>query len=56
MLKKEFKFLKEVYWGTVCIWSDGYFVSTVGASEKAIKNYIEHHGKEDSAQAELELG
>jgi putative transposase len=55
-LKREFKFLKEVYWGTDGIWSAGYFVSTVGASEKVIKNYIEHQGKEDSAQAELDLG
>lgn len=55
-LKKEFKFLKEVYWGKEGIWSDGYFVSTVGANEKVIKKYIEHQGKEDSAQAELDLG
>ena len=28
-LKKKFLFLKDVYWGTDEIWSDGYFVSTV---------------------------
>ena len=55
-LKKKFSFLKEVYWGTDGIWSDGYFVSTVGVDEKIIKNYIEQQGKEDSGQAQLELG
>ena len=29
-LKEKFPFLKDVYWGTDGIWSDGYFVSTVG--------------------------
>jgi putative transposase len=54
-LKQKFKFLKEVYWGTDGIWSDGYFVSTVGVNEKIIKAYIEHQRKEDSAQGKLEL-
>ena len=55
-MKKKFPFLKEVYWGTDGIWSDGYFVSTVGVNEKIIKNYIEQQGKEDSGQAQLVLG
>ena len=29
-LKEKFPFLRKVYWGTAGIWSDGYFVSTVG--------------------------
>ena len=29
-LKKRFPFLKDVYWGTDGVWSDGYFVSTFG--------------------------
>jgi len=54
-MKKRFAFLKEVYWGTESIWSGGYFVSTVGASEEAIRRYIEMQGKEDSGQAKLVL-
>ena len=54
-LKKKFPFLKDVYWGTDGIWSDGYFVSTVGINEHVIKNYIENQGKEDSGQAKLVL-
>ncbi len=52
-LKKKFKFLKDVYWGTDGIWSDGYFVSTVGGNEAIIKRYIENQGNEDSGQAQL---
>jgi len=54
-LKKKFAFLKKVYWGTDGIWSDGYFVSTVGINEEIIKNYIDQQGKEDSGQAKLVL-
>ena len=54
-LKQKFPFLKEVYWGTDGVWSDGYFVSTVGINEKIIRKYIEQQGEEDSGQAELEL-
>ena len=50
-LKKKFGFLKDVYWGTDGIWSDGYFVSTVGINEQMIKQYIENQGKEDTGQA-----
>jgi putative transposase len=55
-LKKKFEFLKDVYWGTDGIWSDGYFVSTVGVNEHVIRRYIENQGKEDSGQAQLVLG
>ncbi len=54
-LKQKFGFLKEVYWGTDGIWSDGYFVSTVGVNEGTIKRYIENQGKEDTGQAMLEI-
>ena len=53
MLNKKFEFLKSVYWGSNAIWSEGYFVSTVGINETQIKNYIENQGKEDSGQAPL---
>ena len=55
-IKKKFPFLKKVYWGTDGIWSDGYFVSTIGISEEIVRRYIEHQGQEDSGQAQLELG
>ncbi|GAC1503106.1 MAG: hypothetical protein NVS1B10_08130 [Candidatus Saccharimonadales bacterium] len=55
-LKSKFDFLKKVYWGTDSIWSDGYFVSTVGINEEIIRRYIEQQGQEDSGQALLELG
>ena len=54
-LKKKFPFLKEVYWGTDGIWSDGYFVSTVGVNADIIRKYIELQGKDDSGQAQLVL-
>jgi putative transposase len=55
-LKQKFPFLKEAYWGTDGIWSDGYFVSTVGINEATIRRYIEMQGQEDAGQAKLELG
>ena len=54
-LKEKFPFLKKVYWGTDGIWSDGYFVSTVGINERVIKRYIESQSEEDSGQVKLEL-
>ena len=49
-LKQKFPFLKQVYWGTDAIWSEGYFVSTVGINEDMIQKYIEEQGKKDSGQ------
>lgn len=54
-MKEKFSFLKELYWGTDGIWSDGYFVSTVGVNEDVIRRYIENQGKEDTGQATLEF-
>ncbi len=28
--RKKFQFLEKVYWGNPGIWSNGYFVSTIG--------------------------
>ena len=55
-LKRKFSFLKDVYWGTDGIWSDGYFVSTVGVNEEVIKKYIEQQGKEYRATGERRFG
>lgn len=49
-IKTKFTFLKNLYHGTDGIWSDGYFVSTVGIDEQTIKRYIEKQGKEDVGQ------
>ena len=49
-LKQKFTFIKQVYWGTESVWSEGYFVSTVGINEKIIQKYIENQGKKDSGQ------
>jgi putative transposase len=54
-MKQKFEFLSKVYWGTDGIWSDGYFVSTVGIDDSVLRRYIEYQGKEDSGQAQLEL-
>ena len=54
-MKKKFPFLKDVYWGTDGIWSDGYFVSTVCITQSALRKYIQHQGEEDTGQAKLEL-
>ena len=46
-LKRRFSFLKRCYYGSDGIWSDGYFVSTVGINEEQIRKYIDMQGKED---------
>jgi len=48
--------MRELYWGTDGIWSDGYFATTVGINEQMIKQYIEQQGQEDTGQAKLALG
>lgn len=55
-LKKKFPYLKDVYWGTDGVWSDGYFVSTSGIDKKTIQEYIKRQGKQDAGQAKLVLG
>ena len=54
-LKQKFTFLKRVYWGTEAVWSEGYFVSTVGINEHIVKKYIEDQGKKDSGQTVFEI-
>ena len=55
LLKKQFAYMRKAYWGIDGIWSDGYFVSTVGVNEHMIKRYIELQGQEDRGQAQLVL-
>lgn len=54
-LRDRFPFLNKVYWGVDGIWSDGYFVSTVGIDEETVQRYIERQGREDRGQAKLAL-
>ncbi len=54
-LRAQFPWLKKVYWKENIVWSPGYFVSSVGADEQMIRNYVEHQGQQDSGQLELEL-
>jgi putative transposase len=54
-LKQKFPFLKEIYWGTDSIWSEGYFVSTVGINDTVIRKYIENQGKKDAGQTLFEV-
>ena len=49
-IKEQFPFLKEVYWGTDGIWSDGYFASTAGVTPEIVARYIENQGREDAGQ------
>jgi len=55
-LKQKFPFLKRAYWGTDAVWSEGYFVTTVGVDETAIRKYIEEQGKKDAGQTKFEIG
>ena len=55
-LKKEFPFISRMYLGGN-VWSVGYYSSTNGLNEEAIRRYIERQGRRDySADAQKELG
>ncbi len=55
-LKQRFPhFLQKVYWDGGGIWSQGFFVSTVGINEAVIQRYIREQGKQDSGQVQLEF-
>ncbi len=46
--------LKRTYWGAV-LWSPGFFSSTVGLNEAVIRRYMEHQGRMDKGQIQLEF-
>jgi putative transposase len=54
-LKQKFPFIKQAFWPGVAVWSEGYFVSTVGINQSIIQKYIENQGKQDSGQTKFEL-
>jgi putative transposase len=49
-LKKQFPILNKYFWGTDGIWSEGYFVSTLGVGQEIIKRYIANQGELDTGQ------
>ena len=55
-LRKKFPFITQMYeHSRLGMWSDGYFVSTVGINEATIQLYIQRQGTEDKGEAQLEL-
>ncbi len=55
-LNKKFPHLRKTYYGTRSVWSAGYFVSTVGINEQAVRRYIQNQGQEDAGQSSIEFG
>ena len=49
-IKRKFPVLRQYYWGTDSLWSEGYFVSTVGINAEIIKRYIAKQGESDTGQ------
>jgi putative transposase len=54
-MKRKFRFLEKVYWGTESVWSTGYFVTTVGIEASVIQKYVAMQGREDAGQAQLDF-
>jgi putative transposase len=54
-MRKTFNWLSKVYWKENVVWSPGYFVSSVGLDEHAIRRYVEYQGRKDSDQLRMEL-
>ena len=46
-IRKQFKFIREMYLEKDGIWSVGYFVSSIGLNETQIKRYIEWQDKKE---------
>jgi len=50
IIRKKFKFIREIYLEKDGIWSVGYFVSSVGLNEDHVKKYIEWQNKKEKPQ------
>ena len=50
LIKKKFKFIREMYLEKNGIWGVGYFVSSVGLNEATVKKYIEWQNKKEKPQ------
>ena len=55
MMRERYNWLSKVYFKENVVWSTGYFVSSVGANEEVIKNYVKYQGQRDLGQLRLEL-
>ena len=49
-LRKAFKFIREIYLEKDGVWSVGYFVSSIGLNEEAIKKYSEWQSRRERPQ------
>ncbi len=54
-LRKKFAYLTQVSRRNAALWSEGYFVSTVGLNEAQVLEYVKFQQRQDSGQAKLEL-
>ena len=54
-IRAKFTWLSKVYFKENVFWSRGYFVSSVGANEEVIKNYVKYQGQRNLGQLRLEL-
>ena len=50
VIRKKFKFIRELYLEKDGIWSVGYFVSSIGLNEGQVKKYIEWQHKKERPQ------
>jgi putative transposase len=50
IIRKKFKFIREMYLEKDGIWGVGYFVSSIGLNEQQVKKYIEWQGKKEKPQ------
>ena len=53
-IQEEFPSLRKTYWGRH-FWARGYWVSTIGKNEAAVRQYIQNQEKEDKRLEQLEL-
>ena len=54
-MRKNFTWLKKVYWKESVVWSPGFFLSTVGVNKEIIRNYVRFQGSQDSGHVQLSL-
>ena len=54
-LRKQFAWLREMYWKEPVVWSPGYFVSTVGIAEAKVIKYVQWQARQDSGQTKFEF-
>lgn len=47
-LRKQFRFIREMYLEKDGIWSVGYFVSSIGLNEEQVKKYLAWQGKKEA--------